>query len=92
MPPQPPTNGARSVYSYLGQHVLSIVVASLLSTYVATKVLDQRVSALEAQTRDLRGDLKDIAESVNKMAVSFGELSQVVKDEIRYGQPTRTQR
>lgn len=80
---QPESNGPRAVYAWLGQQVLAIVIASCLSTYVSTKVLDTRVTALESQAKDVQENLKEIATSVNKMAVSFAELSQFVKDEIR---------
>ena len=69
------------------------MLASAVSTFVATKVLDVRVSALEAQAQEARGDLKQIAQNLNSMAVSVAELSAVVKTEIqkndRFVKPTR---
>jgi dynactin complex subunit len=84
---------AKGAYTAVKDQVIGIVLASAVSTFVATKVLDVRVSALEVQAKEARGDLKQIAENLNKMAVSVAELSAIMKTEIqkndRLVKPTR---
>jgi hypothetical protein len=71
----------RNVYSHLGQQLLGIILASAISTYVATKTLDIRVSQLEKQSTELRGDIKDIASSTRQMSIDIATLTEAIKKE-----------
>lgn len=53
------------------KETIAIVIASGVSVYVSTKILETRVTTLETTTRDVQGELKAIAASLNRLVGSF---------------------
>lgn len=74
-----------SLLSMIGKQVISMVIATGLSIYVSTRILDSRVTALESQAREVQSELKGIAQSVNRMAGSFETFTSMVREELRSG-------
>lgn len=70
-----------TVYAYLGQQILGIILASAISTFVATKTLDIRVTQLESQAKEVRQELKEIANSTRQMSIDIARLAEVAKRE-----------
>jgi hypothetical protein len=71
----------QNAYAVVGKQLLGIILASAISTFVATKTLDIRVTQLEKQSVELRGDIKDIASSTKQMAINIATLTEAVKKE-----------
>jgi hypothetical protein len=77
----PTSDRSTSLSKTLAQYVISPVIVLTLSVLLSTRVNDYRISTLEAESKEVRAELREINSSISRIAVSLAELSQWVRDQ-----------